>query len=797
MMSANDRATGHRFATRIALVTCLSVLGPAWACGDDEGDPASEGDKASDEDAAKSNEAGEPAAGQEGGEGDDGDDEIIDDDEPEVEAAPIRSNRTGIEKYKFWSPVTAFLRAPVTNGAALGSTDAIVVTKDNHVGVTRDAGQNWVFSRHTNGYVLAVGGYEGGPWIAVGSGGYIASSTDGSEWTSWPRVTSEDLVAVHAGPLGIFAAGKKGAVVHYDKDGSNPNAGRFPDKFKAYAFVQDGDMLVASAGKKAYGSIDGTGWAQLGDPPAAPGGKVAATSAGVCSIGKVTKKKKGVVCSVRGEAHGLAGGATAVVNGASVAVTRDGGETWAVGSLPRKGVNGVFGKSGGPYYAVGRSGLVMTSDDAVTWNALEFEETATMWSGMFDGATGLIVGERGTILVTKDGGESWDYAESPVAGKFRWVGKVDGNYIATDGNVSIRSADGKTWTEIEGTYDVPSRSVPCEGMPEAGTVCAYTKVSTTPPELGAVRSFRFDGDRGLAMGDAGLVAITSDGGANWRASGGLGLGAIRAFDVRGDKVIATDGRAIAVSNNGGTSFFVASLDAKKPDIYAVKILASGVALAGGKNGSIFNASGDFASWSWSVTAPKNRTTYVAFHEVGDLVFAAGSKGELWRSEDGLNFAAVVPSLPQSLVALAGDGEHLFGLTRGERRYKVSSSLVESYDGGEHFAVVGKPYVGRGRNELSYKNGKLYWDRRVSEDGGQSWTRDEDAWGAAQELFDGSDKRISLRNGGEETGGLFIHEADKKTVTELTNVYAQRGQLRCFEDTGCWILAGGTLYRPSP
>ncbi len=765
------------------LVVSSSLL---IACGDDapkdETTGAAQGDQAPAD--ADDEEEDEPV--------------VLEDEDEGVEAAPITSNREGIDRYKYWSPVPAFLRAPVSNGAALGASSAVVVTKDNHTGVTRDAGQNWVFSRHTNGYVLAVGGYEAGPWVAVGSEGYIAVTRDGSAWTSLPRTTSEDLVAVHAGPLGIFAAGKKGAVVHYDKEGEPVSSGSFPDKFKAYAFVQDGDMLVASAGKKAYGSIDGSGWAQLSDPPSAPGGKSAATSAGVCSLASVEKRKKGVVCSVRGDAFGLPGNAAAVVNKSSIALTRDAGATWSVGQLPGSGVLDVFGKSGGPYYAIGSRGLVMTSDDAETWSALEFEESATLWSGMFEGNTGLIVGEAGTILVTTNGGESWDYAEVPVEGKFRWVGKVGGKFVVTDGSaLALSSSNGTSWSESADIPELPTRGEDCEGLPAAGKTCAYTKTSTTPPELGGVSSFRFDGDRGLAMGDSGLVAISLDGGASWRASGGLGLGAIIDFDVKDGRVIATDGRNIAVSTEGAADWTLAAIDAKKPDIRTVAITSKGIAVAGGRSGNLFYATGEWTSFAPATTRDKDRTSYVGIYEGAGAIFAAGSKGELWRSIDGLEYESLGVGLPQSLVALAGEGDHLFGLTRGERRYRVTSSLVESTDGGQSFAVVGKPYVGRSEPTLSFADGRLVWGAEFSTDGGKSWRREPKSWAGTQPLFDGSDARISLRAPSEETGGLFIHDADHEGVTEIISVFTQGGDLKCAEGLGCWMLAGGTLYRPSP
>ena len=315
-----------------------------------------------------------------------------------IEPAPIVAERDGVDRYRYWSPVRAFLRARVIAGSALGSKGGIAITEDGHVGVTRDAGQNWTWSRPYAGRARVGTGWPEGPWIVAGDDGYVARSEDGTEWVSLARLTDARASDTVADASGILVIGEGGVFVHYAADGGQGLRGVFPDRFKPTTVQRDGDHWVAQDGKKAYGSKDGLAWARLSAPPPMPGGKTASTSAGLCRIDKVGDGERGVLCEVDGIAHGLGAKAAAVVQKKSISVTRDDGSTWVSGELPKAGVNGVFGAPGGPYYALGSKGLVMTSPDAVDWSPLEFEEKANMWSGLFDGKRGFMVGEGGTVL---------------------------------------------------------------------------------------------------------------------------------------------------------------------------------------------------------------------------------------------------------------------------------------------------------------------------------------------------------------------------------------------------------------
>lgn len=244
------------------------------------------------------------------------------------------SSAEAAARFTAWTPIPAFLSAPVIGGAVVGDKGAIVFTKDNHVGVTTDGGVSWGFVKMTTGTVKAAAGAPGGPYIVTGAGGFVSVSADGRIWTDLPRESNEDLVGVAVGDLGIAAVGAKGAFLRMDKKGASPTLTQL-DGFKAQGVVVDAARYVVFAGKKAQESTDGIAWTPV-DYVAAGAGSAAPTSRGLCSIGNVGKKK-GVVCKVAGTAYGLDGGAVLVVDKAWVALTRDAGSSWSLAPLPSRG----------------------------------------------------------------------------------------------------------------------------------------------------------------------------------------------------------------------------------------------------------------------------------------------------------------------------------------------------------------------------------------------------------------------------------------------------------------------------
>ncbi len=712
-----------------------------------------------------------------------------------------RASEGSAGKYAFWAPVHDFLGAAVVSGEVLGPKEAIAFTKDGHVGVTRDAGASWGFIRHETGTVLAVGGEAGGPYVAVGKAGYVASSVDGRQWTPLPRYTAEDLVDLVVRGGIVLAIGSKGAWLRIGADGRGGASGSLPDKFKAKGLVQDGDTLYAIAGKKGLLSKDGTTWTKAASLPEGVSRSSARTSRGTCTIGKVGKKK-GVVCAVEGTAFGLGGQGLLVEKKGTASVSRDGGDTWAVGSLPFKGVEGVVGTASGPWWAFGAKGGLARSEDGTAWVEQPLNTSKTLRAGWMDGETLVIVGDGGSIARSTDGGASWSLPEPPVSKKLDRLAKVGGPLIAGWGKGAIASSDGgATWIEVDDSTIIealsgPGKASKCEGtLPVPGRRCIYSRKRTSPLGLPNVKSIRFQDDVGLATGDAALVAFTTDGGATWKARSGLGLKRLSGFDVRGDRIVAVGKGAVIVSIDGGKTFKEAQLPKKTGDVADVLITDSGTVFAAGAKGTVLKSEGTLDLWQKVEVGPKVKASFTLVEEAAGALFVAGKKGELYRSADkGASWSAVPTGMKEGIQAVTSEGDVVLAVTRPGRR--GGNILLRSNDAGAHFFV---------QRELSHQGrvldfelaaGVLTYQDRVSSDFAATWTkRPGNPWWGAVDTEDGSGLSLVARSSYYGKDRLFLVGSGEDDWTLLDGVYAEDAWFRCDKGSGCWMVSGGRVYRP--
>jgi photosystem II stability/assembly factor-like uncharacterized protein len=187
--------------------------------------------------------------------------------------------------------------------------------------------------------------------------------------------------------------------------------------------------------------------------------------------------------------------------------TEDGGDTWAPQTSGTDkhlfAVDFVDAEVG---VAVGDWGtVVVTRDGGETWEGRSLPNDVILYDvQMLDRSAGWIVGELGTVLRTEDGGSSWVerpsginktlfglYFADPQRG---WLVGLDGLIVHTDDG-------GATW-QIQ------------RGSNEVGTLeQVQFSQSVEDPSLYAVA---VTGERGFAVGEAGAIFTSGDGGRSWR-----------------------------------------------------------------------------------------------------------------------------------------------------------------------------------------------------------------------------------------------------------------------------------------
>jgi photosystem II stability/assembly factor-like uncharacterized protein len=154
-------------------------------------------------------------------------------------------------------------------------------------------------------------------------------------------------------------------------------------------------------------------------------------------------------------------------------------------------LNGVSFPNANEGWVVGPRGIILhTADGGATWSAQPSGTTSRLTRVQFlNSGVGWAVGGNGTILRTRSGGTDWAVQSSGTTATLRglsFITTAEGWVVGDDGTILHTTDGGTTWT------------------PQS---------SGTRASLGAV-SFG-DGLQGFVGGDAGMILSTVDGGKTW------------------------------------------------------------------------------------------------------------------------------------------------------------------------------------------------------------------------------------------------------------------------------------------
>jgi photosystem II stability/assembly factor-like uncharacterized protein len=191
-------------------------------------------------------------------------------------------------------------------------------------------------------------------------------------------------------------------------------------------------------------------------------------------------------------------------------------------------------RSGKRLVVVGERGRILYSDnEGKAWKVSDTPVLTTLTAVAFsDDKNGVATGHRGTLLVTKDGGSSWQEAKSTIKDGNSllavWVHGEDAIAIGAYGNYLETHDTGRTWTQ---------RKIIGEDFDR---------------HLNGIVGGK-DGAL-LIAGESGTLAVSADGGRNWKTVkspyegtffGALGLadGSLLVFGMRGTVLRSTDNGA--------------------------------------------------------------------------------------------------------------------------------------------------------------------------------------------------------------------------------------------------------------
>lgn len=708
-----------------------------------------------------------------------------------------------------WRPLPVFLADKIYDAAAIGNGNAIVLTNDNHVGVTKNSGKNWHYQRVQHGASFAVHGRAGGPFYVVGKAGFASWSKKGLLWEGLPKVTNANFMGVAANQKIAVAISRGGIIVTYHHDGSRFRGYRMPKgKWPSKIYSLGGKILI-QVGREVWATKNnGTTWAPTSVHPTLPDKRVAPTSQGICKLGSV-EKTWGLVCRVNGAGYAVTSKELFVVDGDLIQSSKDGGKTWKQGRVPFRGTRKVGGFSGGPYFALGARGNLSKSDDGDGWNQVQLETKGSLNDIYVSGQKALIVGSGGTILMSTNKGKSWKTVDPGAKKNFTHIVKKGSSLLLPVGGALFVSTDGGgSWSEPEdksqyGELPKNERLSKCTDLlPKAGKGCKVSREISSPGTFPRARTFYFNGDFGILVGFKGLVAVTPDGGSTWNYNYGYKFwGSIQDLAVRGKRLVVVTHRQVLTSVNSGRTWRNALLPKRLGPLLTAFIDDDGAVYVGGERATLIKASGRLGVFRKLETDANRWAGFFKVLRAGGALYVSGLKGELYRSTNkGGTWRQIFTGQANPVVNMIAKGKTILAVTtttkgRWWSRGRGDGALLRSDDKGVHFRVIGALSAG-GTGEEFYLDdkGRIVFHNLVSADMGQTWSKyREHYWRGLRKVGDG--RYVGNRRFRNSRDLFYVVASDMKRYTIIESFYHENAMIRCDPKAGCWMASGSVVYQP--
>ncbi|MBI4528589.1 MAG: hypothetical protein HY695_32745 [Deltaproteobacteria bacterium] len=256
----------------------------------------------------------------------------------------------------------------------------------------------------------------------------------------------------------------------------------------------------------------------------------------------------------------------------------------------------IDGRHDGSRVAVGKFGLILlTKDGGKSWQEPPSGTTRALSATSFaDDQRGLIVGSGGTILATSDGGNSWKAQNSGTKDQLLGVQALSPTsafVVGAFGTLLSTSDGGQSWVKQKLSWE---RLIPSI-IKESGYL---------EPNLNAVHFV--NAQIGWIVGEFGLVLQTKDGGQTWASQNhGADLPQLFAVvfrDERNGWAIGQDG-ILMKTIDGGKRWVRGDLGTKR-NLYGISLDGHRGVIVG--DGVVFRSHDGGSSWGRVESVPEDR-----------------------------------------------------------------------------------------------------------------------------------------------------------------------------------------------
>ncbi|PJI95830.1 photosystem II stability/assembly factor-like uncharacterized protein [Acidovorax sp. 69] len=288
----------------------------------------------------------------------------------------------------------------------------------------------------------------------------------------------------------------------------------------------------------------------------------------------------------------------------------------------------------------------------------------------------VVVGERGIILCSDDGGVNWTQSKSPVSvtlTSVRFANEKAGWAAGHGGTILATQDGGKTWVrQLDGVRAAKLLLAQAVAQGSERAIKDAQRLVADGADKPFLDLHFFDERRGLAVGAYNLAFLTGDGGVTWVPLSGLldNPQAMHLYAVRArgtTVVIAGEQGLVLLSGDGGATFRRIETP-YSGTFFTAEILHDGAIWLGGLRGNVWrsaDAGGNWQAMHGQSNAPTGASiTASTVASDGMLLLGSQSGQTLQANSESLRLRPGAPVGPVTGLLPLPDGRLLTLTLRG-------------------------------------------------------------------------------------------------------------------------------------